>query len=135
MILKAVHYILSQDDAVVRLAGDRIYPYALPQKSDIPAIDMRTFGGSLDGQTLTESSNCFNNEVTLDCYGDDPGDADDLAMLALKSLPNFRGSAKGVEILEVLSDGSITQDSDGIVPGSDKRRFVSTVSFEITWSA
>lgn len=134
MILKAIHLLLTQHTGTTRLTDDRVYPFALPQNSEIPAIDMRAFGEGLDGQTLTQASNCFRNEVILDCYGDDPGTSYEIAIEAINALSNFRGLAKGVFVHELLTNGAITQDSDGVTPGTDDRRFVSTVSFDATWS-
>lgn len=135
MILKAMAGLLLGNSGVTDKVQTRVYPYALPQGEEIPAIDMRSIGSPLEAQALVGIPNTRKSQVTLDCYGETPEEADDVAMAVLAFLPGYRGVVRGVTVLGIVTEGEIDNDVDGADPGSDKFRYVSSIDFEIVWSA
>lgn len=135
MILGALRERILTSSAVTAITN-RIHPGHLPQKETLPAVDMRIVATSTSHH-LKGSLGFYNSTVTVDCYHDtDMGIADSLAMAiaAPGLLVGYKATLSGINFREITLQSGISQFEEGVEPGSDLRRFVSSISFSVYWA-
>ena len=134
MLLEALRDYLLAQTGVTNLVSSRIVPGVLPQNSPVPAIDMRTVSGDHD-HDLAGLTGIVKAGVTFDCYADDPEVADQVAEAAMYSgLIGYRGTQGGIFINAVRLDDGPTQSLEGVDPGSDQYRYVTSFTVLVTFS-
>jgi hypothetical protein len=135
MILGALRTRLLTSSTLTTITN-RIHPGHLPQKETLPAADMRIVTTS-GNHYLGGSLGVYESIVAIDCYHDtDIEVADQLAMEVIKPglLVGYKGTLSGVNFREILLQSGISQFEEGVDPGSDLRRFVSSVSLSVFWA-
>jgi hypothetical protein len=136
MILGAIRTLLLEDSVITDIVGTRIFPYALPLGEVIPAIDLRTVSSQTYG-FMGGTTGLHQALVVCDCYSKSPREADLIAAQIIK--PNngiiaYQGTKADVYVRDIQVDEGITQDFDGVDPGSSEYRHVSSVSLDVMWS-
>jgi len=137
MILGGIINLLASRSPITALvAALRIYPEYLPFGAEMPAIVVRQLDSNIQSQTLDGDKATFNSLLTIDCYSKVSHIQSDAIAIQMYSKPvlSYRGTRQGVNIHGVLGDGSMEHGIDGVDPGSDQRRFVTSVDLEVVWS-
>lgn len=117
-----VNHILA-DTAIKAVINDRLFPLAIPQEENIPAIVYQRISSP---RTLTLSGDSVNNpRIQLSCYGASYGTAKQLAILLYQSLDCFRGALGNKVKATLLMDDS----RDGF--DHETKRYRSDVDFFI----
>lgn len=135
MILGALRTRLLTSSEVTDIT-DRIHPGHLPQGEVLPAIDMRIVS-TLGHHHLKGTLGVYKSAVTIDCYHDtDIEVADQLAMATIAQglLIGYKGVLSDINFLEIELLSGIRQFEEGTDPGSDRRRFVSSVTLSVFWA-
>ena len=114
---------------------DRGHPYALPLGEPVPAIDIRVVA-STPHPYLGGDSGLYISMVIIDCYSKDVVQADFLAQEIISpknGVVGYQGSQSGIIVRNVTVEEGVTNDQDGVYPGGEEYRFVSSVSLNVTW--
>jgi hypothetical protein len=120
--------------AVTAIIADRLRPAGLSQDDPVPSADMRIAAGTHDHH-IEGISGLVTSSVTFDCYGDDPETADDLASAMMYSgIAGYRGTLAGLFINGVQIISGPTQSVEGVNPGSQQRRYVTSFTLQIIYS-
>jgi hypothetical protein len=109
---EAIHSVLTDDDAVTAIAGDRIRPGKADANDDLPYVVYRvTSRGQID--TAEGASEWFQPTVEVISYGDTRAAADSLAEAVADILNGYAGTVEGVEIAPaILEDEDEGEDDD-----------------------
>ncbi len=137
MILGGIINLLASRTPITTIVPTaRIYPEYLPQGAQMPAIVVRQLDSMIQSQSLDGDKATFNSLLTIDCYSEtDHVQSDAIAIqMYAKPVLSYRGTRQGVNIHGILGDGSMEHGIDGVDPGSDLRRFVTSVDLEVVWS-
>lgn len=134
MLFGAMRSILLLEPSITDIVGDRIFPGGLPQDAATPAVDMRVVGRGVT-QALQGGVILYIQEVIFDCYADDsPEVADAVAYGILASqLVGYQGTIEGTHIRGVVAVEAPNTQTESVDPGSDRLRFVTSVSVEVAW--
>jgi hypothetical protein len=136
MILGILRDRLLTSSAVTDLVEARVYPHNIPQESPTPAADMRIVSGAAYGH-LAGILPFQSSSVTIDCYDDtDMAVADQIAMAMMADglLFGFTASVSGIYLRGVDPLSGISQSVEGIRPGSEAYRYVSSFSIRVHWA-
>jgi hypothetical protein len=134
MILRSLYAYYSQQQSVTDLIGDRLTPAPLPQNTLRPAADFRVVTGRHDHDLsgLTGPVDCT---VTIDCYGDSPEQADEVAeAMMYGGIVGYRGLLGGTFLNSVQLIAGPSQSDEGVDPGTDERIYVTSFTLAITYS-
>lgn len=135
MILGALRERILTSGTVTAITN-RIHPGHLPQKETLPAVDIRIVATS-PSHWLGGSLGIYNSTVAIDCYHDtDIGICDSLAMAIAEPglLVGYKATLSGINFREITLLSGISQFEEGVEPGSDLRRFVSSISLSVFWA-
>lgn len=85
---------LLNDSALTALVGDRVFPHAIPQDEQVPAIVYQKISAP---RTLSVSgdSSANNTRMQLSCYAETFGQAKQIAQVLYNSVDVFRGQLGG----------------------------------------
>ena len=135
MILGPVRDILLTSATVTGLIASRLFPFNLPQGATLPAADMRVVTTASNNH-LGGNLGLYSSSITIDCYSKDMVEADNIAMAMLVDglLAGFRGTQGSVFISGADVSSGISHAEEGVDPGSDEHRYVSSISFTVHWS-
>jgi hypothetical protein len=162
MLLKSLYVYFMQRPSVTSKIVNRLRPAGLDQTDPMPSADMRVVSGSHD-HTIEGLSGQATSSVTFDCYADDPEDADTLAESMMYSgVVGYRGLIEdqsgtlagafgdtfdgafdgafglgpfiGVFINSVRIESGPRQSVEGVNPGSNLRRYVTSFTLQIIYS-
>lgn len=140
MIIAALRIKMLESAEVSALIASRLYPTVLPQGAALPAADMRTIAND-SVQHLDGGVRMYRHEAVFDCYGDESETADAVAyamigsgVIGFKGDVPIPGTTKTVHIRGVTLDDGVTQDFEGVEPGSERIRYVSTFSLDVSWA-
>ena len=135
MIVNAIKQLLLLQVPITTIIGDRIRVRALDAKELLPAMDIRVVASGNTEQSLDGNKPGFLSLVTIDCYSDsNHSQADTLARLLYSpAILGYRGTIGGCHIRGITADGAPTQDDETVDPASEKRRYVTTVDYEVSW--
>lgn len=134
MVKEAILKFLLARPRVSGIVGDHIYPYALPQGVRARAIDMRVVVARSDN-IITGQLVMHHATVTLDCYSMDEAEATELAVIVRDEMvPAFYGPQDKINVRGILLSSGPVDDDESVDPGSDERRYVSSVSFAIMYA-
>lgn len=137
MILGILRDRLLTSTAVTDIVDDRVYPFNLTQEAVTPAADMRIVSGTAFGH-LTGILGFQSSNVTIDCYHDeDQSIADQIVMAMMKQGLLFGWSTaniSGISIRGIDPVAGLTQSIEGVGPGSNRPRYVSSFSVRVHWS-
>lgn len=133
MLLAAVRSLVLANTNVTDITS-KCYPVSLPQGETIPAIDMRVVT-TTNKHYLGGTLKLYSSNVTLDCYAYEVKTADDIAMAILEPVVvDFRGTQDSVHIRGIHVTSGISHSIEEADPGSDRIRYVSSVTLEVVWS-
>lgn len=135
MILGAIRELLIATPRVFNLVGRRIYPHNLPQGATLPAVDMRIVS-TQPHEHLGGLSKLYSSVVAIDCYTDDDVSLADQVALAIQEseFVGLRGVYYTVDFRGVETLSGITHAVEGVDPGSDRYRHVSSLAFRVHWA-
>jgi hypothetical protein len=133
MILGPVRDILLASSDVTDIVSRRLFPHALTEKVSLPAGDMRVVGTS-GNDHLGGNLKAYASMVTVDFYANDPIVTDTAVMAGIDALVGFRGQQGGVFISGVRLQSGLAQYLEGVEPGSEDYRFVSSFTAMVHWS-
>ena len=134
MILPALRSLLLTVVDITDVVETRIRTWTIDQNEQLPAMDMRVVTNGSTPQTLAGVKPTFISYVTIDCYSNDPAEADLLAAtLYDAAILSYRGTREGVFIHGISADGSPVQAVD-FDPASENKRFVTSVDYDVQWS-
>lgn len=131
MLIKIVRDFFLAVNGVSAIVGSKIVPAPLPQECLPPAVDIRIPNSSHD-HSLNELGP-GTHTVKVDCYSDiDAEQADQIADLLMYSgIVGFRGVRSSLFINSVRLVSGPSQSTEGVEPGSDKHRYVTSFSLQI----
>lgn len=134
MILGAIRDRILTSTEVTDLISRRLHPGNLPDREVIPAADMRIVGGTGE-HFLDGSLGAYMSTITVDCYSYDVLQADTIAMAIIRPglVVGYRGVQSGVNISGVKLSSGIRQYVEGVDPGSDRYRYVSSITIQVNW--
>lgn len=135
MILGALRTKILLSSGVTNLIDDKLFPIALPQGVQPPAADMRIVTTSPSSH-LGGSLGLYISAVTIDCYHDDDIQVcDSIAMAILGSgVVGYKGLLSGIWFNEISESRGISHSVEGVDPGSDRYRYVSSITLDVHWS-
>ena len=126
-------YLLAQP-SVSSLVGTRIVPDALPQESLLPGCDIELVNTSHD-HYLGGLAGMANSTVAIDCYGSTRSSAHEVAAAVMFSgVTTLRGVVGGTSVSGIRLTGGPSDAVEEVDPGTDDRRFVSTLILEVHWA-
>lgn len=157
MLLKFLYAYFMSKVGVTSIIADRLRPAGICQDDPTPAADMRITSSSHD-HYLGGLSGPVTSSVTIDCYADDPEDADALAAAMMysgivghrsqgdwgafqggtleESMPEAFDHQEGDAVIvnSVRLSGGPYQSIEGVDPGTDERRYVTSFTLSIVYS-
>jgi len=122
-------YLLTKS-AITDIVGTRIYPAALPQNADLPAIVYHVMGGSPD-DVLTGSSGSYRASVDLDCISTNHITTNNLAEQVRLLIQGYFG-AMGTEQVNAARLTGRFENYLNPIDGSDVGKHVVALNFDIT---
>jgi hypothetical protein len=136
MITGAIKSLLLTNQSIRDIVDDRIRVYSIGPKETLPAMDIRAVASLPTEQSLLGNKPGFSTVITIDCYSDNShAQADTLASLLFsQAILGYRGTIGSVVIRGIVADGGPDQDSETVDPGSEKRRYVTSVDFNVSWA-
>jgi hypothetical protein len=125
----AVYSILTGDGDVSGLVSTRIYPHVARQDAVLPCITFSRISGE-HGQHMGGGTGSANVRLMIISWAQKSSSALALAEHVRDALQGYRGTAGGVDVSAVISDGDST-DAEQVVTG--REQFVYNVSHEYTF--
>tara|TARA_R100001244_G_scaffold42896_1_gene38642 strand:+ start:678 stop:1100 length:423 start_codon:yes stop_codon:yes gene_type:complete len=122
-------YLLTKS-TITDIVGTRIYPSALPQNADLPAIVYDVIGGRPD-DVLTGSSGSYRASIDLDCISTNHITSNNLAEQVRLVTQGYFGAMGDEQVNASRLTGRFEQYLAPI-DGSDLGRHVVALSFDIT---
>lgn len=125
----AIYTRLTTDAAVAALIGDRVFPNAVPQGSEYPAIDYEQTSGIRD-QVMDGPTGLVSSIFDIRCKGKTYIETRTLADAVRARLDGFAGTIDG----QIISSASVTDEYDEpvISPGDRENRiFTKLLQFTI----
>lgn len=134
MLLKFIYAFYMADSSVTAIIAERLRPAGLCQEDPVPSADMRVTSSS-HGHDLEGLSGDVTSSVTIDCYADDPETADSLAeAMMYGGIVGYRGTLAGIFVNSVQLAGGPAQSVEGVDPGTQQRRNVTSFTLSIIYS-
>ena len=123
------------DGTVTALVGTRMYSDALPQNTIMPAITYFVVD-TVPQECLTAIADVSTARIQIDCFADDRGGANSLADAVRLALEMKNHVLTGTQyILAINLDAGEQHTFDRPEAGSDKRRYVTTQDFRVSYRA
>jgi hypothetical protein len=122
-------YLLTKTE-ITDLVGTRVYPSALPQNADLPAIVYDVMGGAPD-DVLTGSSGSYHALIDIECISTNHIDSNDLAEQIRLVTQGYFGAMGGEQCNACRLLGRL-EDYQPPIDGSDLGRHVVAITLEIT---
>lgn len=134
MLLEALRTYWLAKPAVIAAIQDRLFPDAVDQNEYRNSADMRIVRTGHEG-TLAGLAGLAKSYVTVDCYSERRVDTHVIAAAFMYSgITKFRGLVAGTNIQGAQIVRGPDDFDDGVLPGTDKRRYGTSVSFEVHWA-
>lgn len=134
MLIEDLRDYLLARPAVSALVGDRIVPDALPQGSPLPGCDIEIVNTRHE-HYIRGLAGMAISDVVIDCYGVTRASAHETAKsIMFSGVTTLRGVVGGTTISGIRLNGGPSDAVEEVDPGTDDRRFVSTIFLEVHWA-
>lgn len=129
-ILKEVKIYLLADSTITDLVSTRIVTGHLYQGQGLPAISLRSVGGSPHDQ-LVGIVPIAEARIEVDCYADSREDASEVWNRVRLRLTGYRGTPDTIYIKGITQATGDQDLSDPEEAGTDQRRYIVSQDFRV----